>query len=124
MFTDLGPASREMQDGGRYLLAHGLTWGPSGNMSVRLGGGAFLVTARGTDPGNLCLDDFVACPPGGAPPTEVGSGATGSGRERRPSKEAPMHQAIYELRPWGPGAPTVSNFLENAGYRPRRRWSR
>ncbi|RPI48981.1 MAG: class II aldolase/adducin family protein, partial [Chloroflexi bacterium] len=79
-----------MQAAGSYLLAHGLTWGTSGNVSVRLGAEAFLVTASGTDLGSLGPDDFVACPlaEGNAP------GETLGGYGRRPSKEAPMHRAI------------------------------
>ena len=57
----LEAACREMQAAGEYLLARGLTWGTSGNASVRLDHEAFLVTASGTDLGNLGPEDFVIC---------------------------------------------------------------
>ena len=98
MVREVEVACGEMQAAGKYLLAHGLTWGTSGNVSVRLGAEAFLVTASGTDLGSLGPDDFVVCPLDGSSAAENGGKAPGS-HGRRPSKETPMHRAIYALRP-------------------------
>ena len=70
------------------MLANGLTWGNAGNLSVRLSSDSYLITASGTRLGELGDDDFAECffqgpLPGG----------------RKPSKETPMHQAVYEQRP-------------------------
>ena len=86
-----------MQAAGEYLLARGLTWGTSGNASVRLDDKAFLVTASGTDLGDLGPDNFVTCSLAGDGAAGTSSGSPG--QARRPSKEAPMHRAIYALRP-------------------------
>jgi 3-dehydro-4-phosphotetronate decarboxylase len=80
----------ELQKTGSYLYANGLTWGNAGNLSARLGEDRALVTASGTNLGELGSDDFV----------EVA--VTGSSKEtysRKPTKELPMHRAIYAVRP-------------------------
>ena len=80
----------ELQAAGKYLYANGLTWGNAGNLSVRLGEDLLLVTASGTNLGELVADDFVEVP------------IFPSGKEiypRKPSKEMPMHRAIYAARP-------------------------
>jgi L-fuculose-phosphate aldolase len=73
---------------GRYLLDNGLAWGNAGNLSARLGPKQMLITASGTHLGELADDDLVVCGLDGR--------ATGA---RRPSKEVPMHAAIYAARP-------------------------
>lgn len=80
---------RELQAAGRYLIAHGLTWGNAGNLSARLSPDSYLITASGTQLGELGDDDFVRCRFDG-----TGSGAPG----KKPSKETPMHRAVYEER--------------------------
>jgi 3-dehydro-4-phosphotetronate decarboxylase len=80
----------ELQEAGRYLIAQGLTWGNAGNLSARVGPDAYLITASGTRLGELGDDDFVLVSFGGAV-----EGAPG----KKPSKETPMHQAVYEERP-------------------------
>jgi L-fuculose-phosphate aldolase len=84
-------ASRQLQAAGRFMLENGLAWGNAGNLSARTAGDRFLITASGTRLGQLGEEDFVECslsvvaaPPGGA---------------RKPSKEVPMHSAVYALRP-------------------------
>lgn len=85
---DLNEARQGLQAAGRYLLENNLTWGNAGNLSARLGPDRYLITASGTHLGELQDDDFVECSFEGS--------QTGS---RKPSKETPMHRAIYEQRP-------------------------
>ena len=82
-------ACQQLQTTGRYLLANHLTWGNAGNLSLRLDTDRYLITASGTQLGDLGLDDFVECFLSGAPSISL----------RKPSKETPMHRAIYEQRP-------------------------
>jgi ribulose-5-phosphate 4-epimerase/fuculose-1-phosphate aldolase len=84
---DLNEARLALRSTGRYLIDHDLTWGNAGNISVRLAPDRYLITASGTRLGDLGDDDFVECSFRGR--------LSGS---RSPSKETPMHQAIYEDR--------------------------
>ncbi len=81
--------SRQLQSAGRYLLVNGLTWGNAGNLSLRSGPDRCLITASGTNLGELGEDDFV----------ELGLDGQVIAGQRKPSKEGPMHRAIYALRP-------------------------
>jgi L-fuculose-phosphate aldolase len=85
---DLNEARQGLKAAGRYLLENDLTWGNAGNLSARLGPDRYLITASGTHLGELQDDDFVECSFEGL---QAGS--------RKPSKETPMHRAIYEQRP-------------------------
>lgn len=71
----------------RSLFERGLTPGSSGNVSVRLPDGGFLVTPTDAslgflDPAELCRLDSSRTPRGGRPPT----------------KELPLHAALYDSR--------------------------
>jgi 3-dehydro-4-phosphotetronate decarboxylase len=81
---------QELQAAGRYLLANELAWGNAGNLSARISPDSLLVTASGTRLGELADDDFVECP------VDAASEPTYT---RKPSKEMPMHRAIYHARP-------------------------
>ncbi len=83
-------AALALQEAGRYLIAHGLTWGNAGNLSARLGPDSYLITASGARLGELGADDFVRV---------TFAGAVAGTPGKRPSKETPMHQAVYEERP-------------------------
>jgi len=85
---DLNEARRGLQIAGRYLLENELAWGNAGNISARLGSDRYLITASGTRLGELAEGDFVECWFDGA-----------RSGDRKPSKETPMHRAIYERRP-------------------------
>ena len=87
---DLIEARSQLQAAGRYMLYNDLAWGNAGNISIRLASDRYLITASGTNLGELDDGDFVECSYHGQRP--------GGGR-RRPSKETPMHQAVYEQRP-------------------------
>lgn len=90
MFLTSAEARAQLQAAGRYLLANGLTWGNAGNLSARIGPDQVLVTASCTHLGELGDDDFVECAITTMAPLSVG---------RKPSKEMPMHTAVYQVRP-------------------------
>lgn len=74
---------------GRAMLANGLAWGTSGNLSARVNAEQMLVSASGTALGAMKPGDFVN--------VRVTDGHwTGA---RKPSKEVPMHTGIYQQRP-------------------------
>lgn len=106
---ETGETVSQLREAGREMVAQGLTWGNAGNLSARLGGDTFLVTASGTHLGALSEGDFVPYP-------------TPSNASRRPSKEVPMHQAVYEVRPEVNavlhGAPLYSTLLACADLEP------
>jgi L-fuculose-phosphate aldolase len=85
---DLNEARQQLIAAGRYLLENDLAWGNAGNISARLSPERYLITASGTRLGELNDDDFVEC----AFDAPLSGG-------RKPSKETPMHRAIYEQRP-------------------------
>lgn len=88
--TETEKLRQELQQAGRYLLANELTWGNSGNLSARLDADQYLITASGTELGALGDDDFARC-------ALAGDGAPREGH--KPSKETPMHAAVYRARP-------------------------
>jgi L-fuculose-phosphate aldolase len=72
------------------MLANGLAWGNAGNLSARLDPGRYLITASGTRLGELDDADLVE--------VSLVEGQPGP-QGRKPSKEMPMHRAVYEIRP-------------------------
>lgn len=70
------------------MVARTLAWGTSGNVSARLGAERMLVSASGTALGAMGEGDFVT--------VRLADGAWEGARE--PSKEVPMHRAIYLAR--------------------------
>ena len=78
----------KLKRAGATMLTSGLTWGNAGNLSVRLDEERFLVTASGTRLGDLQDEDFVECRVDG----------TAAAPGRKPSKEVPMHRAVYRAR--------------------------
>ncbi len=78
---------RELVRYGRLLGERRLIVAAEGNLSVRIGGHAFLVTPSGVPKDRLRVQDLV----------EVDTrGRTARGR---PTSEWPMHRVIYGLRP-------------------------
>jgi len=90
MSTPHDELAAELRAAGQYMLANGLAWGNAGNLSARTAPDRYLITASGTRLGELEPGDLIEC---------------AVGRERasldggRPSKERPMHEAIYAARP-------------------------
>ncbi len=79
----------ELRALGRYMIDNQLVWGSSGNISARVGEDSFLISASGAWLGDLAPEDLVEC-------SISGNRALG---ETKPSKEFPLHRAIYALRP-------------------------
>jgi 3-dehydro-4-phosphotetronate decarboxylase len=82
-------ARQQLIDAGRAMLEQGVTWGNAGNLSIRTAPDRYLITATGTRLGDLTPDDFAECRVDGSPLDTA----------RRPSKEMPMHRAVYLERP-------------------------
>lgn len=82
--------AEQLREAGRYLFTNGLAWGNAGNLSARTSGQRYAITASGTQLGSLAMDDFVECQL---------DGQVAAAEGRRPSKETPMHAAIYAARP-------------------------
>lgn len=78
---------RQMVDIGRRLQQQNLIVAAEGNLSVRLGGRAFLVTPSGVGKGDLRVQDLL----------EID--AAGRCARGKPSSEWPLHRRIYEARP-------------------------
>jgi 3-dehydro-4-phosphotetronate decarboxylase len=81
---------KELQHTGKYMMQYELAWGNAGNISARTEGDRYLITASGTFLGELEDEDLIECDLSGN-----SYGAEG----RKPSKETPMHRAVYENRP-------------------------
>lgn len=73
---------------GRAMVARALAWGTSGNVSARLDAERMLVSASGTALGEMRADDYVT--------VRLADG--GWEGPRKPSKEVPMHRAVYLAR--------------------------
>lgn len=73
------------------MTDNGLSWGNAGNISARIDDDRYLITASGTYLGELGEDDFAMC--------TLSSGELPLKPGRKPSKEVPMHRAVYETRP-------------------------
>lgn len=80
-------ARRQMVEIGRRLQQQNLIVAAEGNLSVRLGGHAFLVTPSGVGKGALRVQDLL----------EID--LSGRGTRGRPTSEWPLHRRIYESRP-------------------------
>jgi 3-dehydro-4-phosphotetronate decarboxylase len=87
---NINDAVKELQSIGKVLTDKGLTWGNAGNISIRTGEDRYLISASGTCLGELENEDFVEC--------SIKENNTLYGF-KKPSKETPMHRAIYETRP-------------------------
>jgi ribulose-5-phosphate 4-epimerase/fuculose-1-phosphate aldolase len=81
---------KQLQETGKYMMQYELAWGNSGNISARTKENTFLITASGTYLGDLDIEDFAECSIEIKENSYIG---------KKPSKEVPMHQAIYETRP-------------------------
>ncbi|GGE30050.1 class II aldolase [Pullulanibacillus camelliae] len=86
--TDQLTITQQLINTGKYLLDNQLAWGTSGNISARVNAQEMLITASGTEMGNLQQNDFSLY-------NFETSSWEGS---RKPSKEVPMHQGIYQER--------------------------
>jgi ribulose-5-phosphate 4-epimerase/fuculose-1-phosphate aldolase len=87
--SNLTEIRKELQQVGKYMMDNELAWGNAGNISARSASDSCLITASGTYLGELGENDFVDCT----------FHADLSSYDRKPSKEMPMHSAVYEDRP-------------------------
>lgn len=71
------------------MACQGLVWGSSGNISARSGASHYYISGTGTWLGKLEESDCACC--------SLDDGVWSGGRA--PSKEAPMHRAVYRARP-------------------------
>lgn len=78
-----------LQEAGKRILSKDLTWGTAGNLSIRMDEDQLLITASGTQLGDLSPEDFTVY--------TLSSGACSGGK---PSKELPVHAAVYRACPW------------------------
>ncbi|WP_126427822.1 class II aldolase/adducin family protein [Brevibacillus marinus] len=83
------PLINSLVDVGKYLMNRELAWGNSGNLSARIDEHRMLITASGSYMGSLTAEDLVV--------VEIQTGNWSGAR--KPSKEIPMHAAIYKKRP-------------------------
>ncbi|WP_077611420.1 class II aldolase/adducin family protein [Clostridium sp. Marseille-P2415] len=79
---------QQIIEAGQGIMDKGLTWGTSGNISLRHGDRVWI-TASGTVMGSLTEDDIIVC-------DLEGNQAEGT---RKPSKETGMHLQVYRKRP-------------------------
>lgn len=82
-------AAKQLIDAGRWVAEKGMTWGSAGNMSIRLNEEEMLITASGTSFGALAEDSFT-----------LYNIKTGEWSGGKPSKELPVHLAVYQQSPW------------------------
>lgn len=75
---------------GRSFYERGWMWGTAGNLSARLPDGSFWITASGCAKGELTPEQFVQLSLEGQLLTQPMSAA-------KPSAEASIHQAVYQL---------------------------
>ncbi|MCS7461733.1 class II aldolase/adducin family protein [Paenibacillus doosanensis] len=87
---DLESVKQELRKTGKYMMEYGLAWGNAGNISARTTDDRYVITASGTFLGELEASDLVECSLSGEVLESDG---------KKPSKETPMHRAIYDNRP-------------------------
>lgn len=78
-----------MAAAGKAIMAKNLTWGTAGNMSIRIDAGHVLVTGSGTRMDSLAETDFTGI-----------DLATNMHTGCKPSKELPVHEAVYTACSW------------------------
>lgn len=92
-------AVKQLIEAGRWIANRRMTWGSAGNISVRLDDRHVLVTASGTrfdalDENSFCLYDMTE----------------GTWYGGKPSKELPVHTAVYRRAAWAEAVLHASPF--------------
>lgn len=82
-------AVKALIDTGRWISEKNMTWGTAGNLSVRLDENTLLVTGSGTRFDRLDADSFC-----------LYRISDGTWTGRKPSKETPVHLAMYSECNW------------------------
>jgi ribulose-5-phosphate 4-epimerase/fuculose-1-phosphate aldolase len=86
---DKSEINKQLRAVGRYMMDNQLAWGNAGNISAKTSEDRFLITASGTYLGELASEDLIEC----------SFDSSRNLTEKKPSKEIPMHLAVYEQRP-------------------------
>jgi L-fuculose-phosphate aldolase len=87
--SEMETAVWELIDFGKAVTENGLLTSTAGNVSVRLGDDRMVVSARGSELGNLTPDDVTVVALADATVLEGPA----------PSLEAELHRAVYDARP-------------------------
>lgn len=82
-------AAQALIRAGQWIMDKHMTWGSAGNMSLRLDEDHLLITASGTRFDSLTPDAFTLY--------RLSDGHCEGGK---PSKELPVHTAVYRAVPW------------------------
>lgn len=96
---EMNTAVRTLIDAGKWIAEKNMTWGSAGNMSIRLDENHVLITASGTRFDSLQEDSFTLY--NLAEDTWTGG---------KPSKELPVHLAVYRNAPWAGAVVHASPF--------------
>ena len=96
---DMNTAVRALIDAGKWIAEKNMTWGSAGNMSIRLDENHVLITASGTRFDSLTEDSFT-----------LYNLADDSWTGGKPSKELPVHLAVYRNAPWAGAVVHASPF--------------
>lgn len=86
-------------DAGKWIAEKNMTWGSAGNMSIRLDENQVLITASGTRFDSLTEDSFT-----------LYNLADNTWSGGKPSKELPVHLAVYRNAPWAGAVVHASPF--------------
>jgi len=96
---DMNTAVRALIDAGKWIAEKNMTWGSAGNMSIRLDETHVLITASGTRFDSLTEDSFT-----------LYNLAEDTWSGGKPSKELPVHLAVYRNAPWAGAVVHASPF--------------
>lgn len=96
---DKNTAIRALIDAGKWIAEKNMTWGSAGNMSIRLDENQVLITASGTRFDSLTEDSFT-----------LYNLSDHSWTGGKPSKELPVHLAVYRNAPWAGAVVHASPF--------------
>lgn len=96
---DKNTAVRALIDAGKWIAKKNMTWGSAGNMSIRLDENQVLITASGTRFDSLTEDSFT-----------LYNLADNTWSGGKPSKELPVHLAVYRNAPWAGAVVHASPF--------------
>lgn len=96
---DMSTAVCALIDAGKWIAEKNMTWGSAGNMSIRLDETHVLITASGTRFDSLTEDSFTLY--------NLNDNTWSGGK---PSKELPVHLAVYRNAPWAGAVVHASPF--------------
>lgn len=96
---DMNTAIHALIDAGKWIAEKNMTWGSAGNMSIRLDENQVLITASGTRFDSLTEDSFT-----------LYNLADNTWSGGKPSKELPVHLAVYRNAPWAGAVVHASPF--------------